>query len=932
MIHFSCAHCGMKFEVKPEFGGRQTTCPTCKQPLIVPVPAAVPMSPAADGVGPTLLLQQVIPFEGVTLAATGALEEVPLTGADHPPPAALRPVREILESRPPGDARRYVIAGEIARGGMGAICRAVDCDIRREVAIKYLLNQADARHKIRFVEEAQITGQLEHPNIVPIHELGVDGRQQLFFSMKMVRGRSLAQVLKALRQRTPEVEQEYTLTRLLTIFVNICNALAYAHSRCVVHRDLKPANIMLGSFGEVYVMDWGLAKVFGQDAPPWHAEQPADLSVAQVKTSTYPTQNGSPELITDRLLDSDLTRDGTVLGTPAYMPPEQALGKVAELDERCDIYSLGAILYEMLTLQPPVDPKGGTKEVLKRVIEGAIVPPKLRSPQRFQAGLIPKELSAIALKALARDPVERYLTVERLRGDIELFLEGRSVSVKPDTTWETTVKLVKRNKAVSAVSAAAALLLLMVLAGSAWLNYQSRLQTEDALQDYRAHVSKSIPAFLEAARMSVNRRDFAEALNRVQLAVESNSNHLEARMLKGQILVALLDIERARDEFDFCRQRDPNNRDAQELVRLCWRYKPDDVQILLAFANVFQRQKATAVAEEMYRQTADNLQARKARLADYRQRIDAAWPGAGKNLSMDEVGHFKMHITDTHHEVVKDLIPLRDIPLTSLAIFNCDRLEELTPLQGMPLTSLHLYSCPKVRNLVPLQGMALTYLGLHNCGQIRDLTPLQGMPLTHLSIAGCGFIQDLTPLHGMPLTTFIAQGCSQIRNLAPLQGMPLTTLNFHSCRNIEDLTPLRGMKLTSLEMTNCEKIHDLTPLRDMPLTYLSVPGSAIRDLEPLRDMPLTTLSIYSCDQLKDLSPLQGLPLTSLNIAGCKGLHDLTPLVGMKLEKIHFSPRYIDKGMEVLRGMKSLQAIALDRGDFIKAEDFWKRYDAGEFDK
>src|SRR5262249_45348977 len=150
---------------------------------------------------------------------------------------------------------------EIARGGMGAVMRAVDCDIRREVAVKYLLNQADPRKKARFVEEAQITGQLEHPNIVPIHELGIDSQRRLFFSMKMVRGRSLAQVLDDLRDKPKGTEADFPLARLLNILVNVCNALAYAHSRSVVHRDLKPANIMIGDFGEVYVMDWGLAKV-----------------------------------------------------------------------------------------------------------------------------------------------------------------------------------------------------------------------------------------------------------------------------------------------------------------------------------------------------------------------------------------------------------------------------------------------------------------------------------------------------------------------------------------------------------------------------------------------------------------------------------------------------------------------------------------------
>ncbi len=152
---------------------------------------------------------------------------------------------------------RYTIESEIARGGMGAVVRAVDCDIRREVAIKYMLDDSDQGRKARFVEEAQITGQLEHPNIVPIHELGLDADKRLFFAMKLVNGRSLGQIVNELRKQPATAEKTWPLSRLLNIFVSICHALAYAHSRGVIHRDLKPANIMVGDFGEVYVMDWG---------------------------------------------------------------------------------------------------------------------------------------------------------------------------------------------------------------------------------------------------------------------------------------------------------------------------------------------------------------------------------------------------------------------------------------------------------------------------------------------------------------------------------------------------------------------------------------------------------------------------------------------------------------------------------------------------
>ncbi len=251
MFAFSCSHCGMKFQVKPEFAGRATRCPTCKQPLVVPLEATLATTPRLSNLDGLLSSLARAGIAGdITLAA-----QQPSDRADAPPSVA-----EVLRTRQ-AKGQRYLLEGEIARGGMGAVLRAIDCDIRREVAVKFLLDQTDPRKTARFVEEAQITGQLEHSNIVPIHELGVDARNLLFFSMKMVKGRSLQQVLQQLHDEPRSAEKEYSLGRLLNIFVSVCHALAYAHSRGVVHRDLKPANIMIGDFGEVYVMDWGLAKV-----------------------------------------------------------------------------------------------------------------------------------------------------------------------------------------------------------------------------------------------------------------------------------------------------------------------------------------------------------------------------------------------------------------------------------------------------------------------------------------------------------------------------------------------------------------------------------------------------------------------------------------------------------------------------------------------
>jgi len=288
---------------------------------------------------------------------------------------------------------RYEVVREIARGGVGVVLEARDSELGRRIAVKVLRDRHAASSEIRrrLVEEAQIGGQLEHPGIVPVHELGVDDHQGPYLAMKLVQGQTLTEVLKA--RSSPDVDRQ----KLIGIFSRVCQAMAYAHSRGVIHRDLKPHNLAVGEFGEVQIMDWGLAKT---------QRASTDESARNDRVETYRT---------DRPLADSLV--GTVMGTPAYMPPEQAAGEVDALDARADVFSLGAILCEILTGAPPYT--GRTSgEVLARSRQADLADARRRLGE---CGADP-ELLALTRKCLAVDPEDRPTDASELATTVEDYL------------------------------------------------------------------------------------------------------------------------------------------------------------------------------------------------------------------------------------------------------------------------------------------------------------------------------------------------------------------------------------------------------------------------------------------------------------------------------------------------------------------------------
>jgi serine/threonine protein kinase/predicted Zn-dependent protease len=388
-----CPACGTELPLRAPEG----LCPGCLLRAGLDG-AALSLSPAGDA-GATVELAGSRVRETLA-AAVGSVPRVLLRDNDA---GAKPPVIRPTGSGGAEASIRYRIDGEIARGGMGAVLKGRDPDLGRDVALKVL--REDLRDNAdlvrRFIEEAQIGGQLQHPGIVPIYELGVFADCRPFFSMKLVKGRTLAELLAG--RSSPSDG----LPRFLVIFEQVCQTVAYAHARGVIHRDLKPSNIMVGGFGEVQVMDWGLAKVLPRGGA---ADDATAGHVPEQETIIATARSGGD-------LDGELSRAGSVMGTPSYMAPEQARGEVEVVDERADVFALGSILCEVLTGRPAFTGRS-TREIQARAACGDLA----EAFNRLGTCGADPELAALARDCLAPVRDERPRDASRVADRLAAFL------------------------------------------------------------------------------------------------------------------------------------------------------------------------------------------------------------------------------------------------------------------------------------------------------------------------------------------------------------------------------------------------------------------------------------------------------------------------------------------------------------------------------
>ena len=381
---------------------------------------------------------------------------------------------------------RYGQAEPIAVGGMKRILKVLDRHGNRHVAMARLHEDASELLFDPFIREARLTALLEHPNVISVHDVGVDKEGQPYFTMDLKVGDGLDVVLqKAL------ADGGYPLSDRLDIFLKVCDAITYAHSRDVIHLDLKPANIQVGHYGEVLVCDWGLGKLIG----------------------------GTDEIDDDELLNPDLlsgmTVYGQVKGTPGYMAPEQIRGE--DRDKRTDIYALGALLYAVLTCRPPID--GDTDAMLQAAVTGDIVPPTVRGSG------VPESLSAVVMKAMALEPADRYASVSDLITDVRAFLGGFS-PVAHESGLSTEFLLFYRRNRVSC-NLAAVFVVMVVVVTALFVDRLSakRVQAENLAEHLREEKQETETL---AARLRVEKEDSETLLREVGLMATALPSDLVA--------------------------------------------------------------------------------------------------------------------------------------------------------------------------------------------------------------------------------------------------------------------------------------------------------------------------------------------------------------------------------------------------------------------
>ncbi|MFN0126293.1 MAG: protein kinase domain-containing protein [Verrucomicrobiales bacterium] len=751
-------------------------------------------------------------------------------------PALSLPTGLTPPSEQPGDRiGHYRLLQRIGAGGFGVVWMAEqEQPVRRRVALKIIKMGMDTREVIaRFEQERQALAMMDHPGIAKVFDGGVTQSGRPFFVMELVRGTKITEYCD---------EQQLPTKERLALLIHVCQAVQHAHQKGVIHRDLKPSNILVTiNDGEAVpkVIDFGVAKA---------------------------TQG--------RLTEATLfTQFEQMVGTPLYMSPEQAGLTSLDIDTRSDIYSLGVLLYELLTGRTPIDTatlaQAGMDEIRRIIREIDPLRPSARvktlggdeltttaKRRHTEAAKLPAalrgDLDWIVMKCLEKDRKRRYDTANGLAQDLQRHLANEVVTARPPTAAYLLGRLMRRHKLAVTAGAAIAASLVIGIAVSVWQAVRADREAKRAITAEAQAVAaldelrSAAPAFAAQARSLAARERFAEATEKLDYAIKLRPDVIDHLLTKADLLQCQLQFARAATVYRAALSLKPDHSRAQANASLC-----DRLQTELDAGAQLSRESLMQLFQAM--------------VAERRSAAELLTVGR-------MVGEEKELTLNYWIERLKDLPLPPNMPIE----------KRLTMLEDGNL-ALNLANAP-----------------------IVDLAPLEGMPLATLNLAGCTAFADLRPLSGLPLRTLNLDG-TQVADLAPLAKIrTLKDLDL-SHTGASDLSALSGLPLERL-ILNFTKVADLAPLRGLPLRILKLRNTAVHDIHPLTGLPLEILDCTSI-ATGDFSALSGAPLKTLYLQLTR-VGDLSFLRGMPLEMLVLHGCTLARGFQVLPELKSLKVLLL----------------------
>ena len=647
--------------------------------------------------------EEIRPLDGLE-----GIFDLVVSGEDQKEPDAARLLFQTIE-------QRYQNSGLLDQGGMKLIYTNFDAFCQRSIARAELKSSKQSVGK--FINEARILARLEHSNIVPLYDLGLDEEGEPYFTMRLLGGQNLQELINKISRDKQNPGQE----TLLEIFLKVCDAIAYAHSCGVVHLDLKPANIQVEEFGEVLVCDWGLARYLeGREPEPEMAE--------------------APEIFDEH------TIDGQIKGSPGYMAPEQVNPKLGPRNEKTDVYSLGAVLYCLLTYQAPIA-RGTVRGLIKQTLEGDFPEPRQCRPDLN----IPKSLNAVVLKAMATDPNQRYSSIQALADDVRAYKNGFATRAEEASFLTLASLMIKRYKRVFYVMSLSVLILMLTVAVFLTRLQEEKKHVEEALK--RSELAE------EAARGSE-----AHALGLVEQLQEEEFEQLKLR--RG--VIPKLQV------YSSLRQLEQNFKDAHYISYYAYNMDRNNLKSLdLYLYSLFGHMEFKGFVEVM---SSQNL-IEQHFLFEYAQKFNK------EGFSASDLVDFI--------KVLRKTSPLKRKQLEAHLIYSFTEKRSLE--ERMELVDL-LFGLDRV-NWKESNG--LYELSLCGNKNVDNIYSLRRLPLRVLDLSGT-LVTDIKPLHDMPLESVNLSG-THVVEVKYLNGARLRALDISDTPIIHiNLGLIRDLKVLKL--------------------------------------------------------------------------------------------------------------------------------------